>query len=204
VPPSLLPLYDLVASRDPVLRAIIDEYGYPPVWVRPNSYATLVLTILEQQVSLASAYASYTRLMEKLGEVTPERLLALSDEELRGCAVTRQKMAYTRGLAEAILSGKIDLHSFEAMPDDDVRRELTALKGIGNWTVDIYLLHALDRTDIFPLGDLALVNAIKALCGEMSRDEMELRAEAWRPYRSLATMLFWHWYIRKKGIRLLH
>ena len=191
---------------DERLQAIVDQYGYPPLWVRPNNFKTLVLTILEQQVSLASAYAAYKRLKDKLGAIAPQAVLRLSDEELRACSFTRQKTGYVRGLAEAILSGAIDLESFAKLPDDEVRRQLKSLKGIGDWTVDIYLLHALQRTDIFPLGDLALVNGMRMVYQNetLSKEEMLQNAEAWRPYRSMATMLFWHYYIKKKGIKLLH
>ena len=185
---------------------IICQYGYPPLWVRANTFETLVLTILEQQVSLASAYAAYKKLKEKLVAITPRKLLELSDEELRSCYLSRQKMVYTRELANAIISKRISLKDYEKKEDRSVRHELKQLKGIGDWTVDIYLLHALRRTDIFPVGDLALVNAVKMVKGRnaITKEEILEMAEAWRPYRSMATMLFWHYYIKKKNIRLLH
>ena len=203
---SLPSLYKKVSRKDADLKRIIAEYGYPPLWVRPNSYETLVLTILEQQVSLASAYAAYKKLKERLGEITPVKLLNLSDEELRACYLSRQKIVYTRLLAEAIMTGNIDLHSFIDKPDEEVRAALKKIKGIGDWTVDIYLIHALQRTDIFPIGDLALMNAIKMVKGikEVSKEELLSMAEAWKPLRSMATMLFWHYYIKKKNIKLLH
>ncbi|MDB5197159.1 MAG: DNA-3-methyladenine glycosylase 2 family protein [Flaviaesturariibacter sp.] len=199
-------LYDELAAEEKCFRNIINEYGHPPLWVRPNSFETLVLTILEQQVSLASAYAAYTRLKNRLAEIVPESLLQLSDEDLRACSFTRQKISYVRGLAEAIINKKIDLQSFEHLPDAEVRNQLKQLKGIGDWTVDIYLLHALQRTDIFPLGDLALVNGMRMVYGDpsLSKEAIAQLAERWKPYRSMATMLFWHYYIQKKGIKLLH
>lgn len=201
---NLPQLFDAVAGRDSDLQEIIRQHGYPPLWVRPNRFETLVLTILEQQVSLASAYAAYKKLKEKLGTVTPRKLLQLSDEDLRKCYLSRQKIVYTRELASAIISKKISLQNFEEQQDNVVRNELKRLKGIGDWTVDIYLIHALRRSDVFPLGDLALVNAVKMIKGmEKTREEIGQMAEAWKPYRSLATMLFWHYYIRKKNIKLL-
>jgi DNA-3-methyladenine glycosylase II len=198
-------LCDSLAARDPKLETILTTYGYPPFWTRPNSFETLVLTILEQQVSLASAYAAYKKLKEKLGLITPEAVLELTDEELRGCYFSRQKIVYVRELANAILSGRINLKSFKKKEDDVVRKELKALKGIGDWTVDIYLLHVLQRTDIFPVGDLALVNAMQMLWQEkMTKETILQRAEVWRPNRSIATMLLWHYYIHKRNIRLLH
>jgi DNA-3-methyladenine glycosylase II len=197
--------YDRVAGKDKDLKAIINEYGYPPVWIRPNSFETLVLTILEQQISLASAYSAYKKLKERI-RITPKNLLRLTDEELRNCYLSRQKIVYTRELANAIVNKRISLKKFELFPDDIVRTELKALKGIGDWTVDIYLLHALRRTDVFPAGDLALVNAIKMVTGiqAITKEELLELSKRWKPYRSIATMLFWHYYIKKKNIKILH
>ena len=202
---SLQQFYDRVAGKDKDLKAIINEYGYPPVWIRPNSFETLVLTILEQQVSLASAYSAYKKLKERI-RITPKNLLRLTDEELRNCYLSRQKIVYTRELANAIVNKRISLKKFELFPDDIVRTELKALKGIGDWTVDIYLLHALRRTDVFPAGDLALVNAIKMVNGiqAITKEELLELSKRWKPYRSIATMLFWHYYIKKKNIKILH
>ena len=203
---TLPSLYKKVSRKDADLKRILAEYGYPPLWVRPNSFETLVITILEQQVSLASAYAAYKKLKERLGEITPVRLLNLSDDDLRACYLSRQKIVYTRLLAEAIMEGIIDLQSFSSKPDEEVRTELKKIKGIGDWTVDIYLIHALQRTDIFPIGDLALINAIKMVKGikDITKEELITMDEPWKPLRSMATMLFWHHYIKKKNIKLLH
>ena len=202
---NLQELYDKLGKRDRHLNQIIKKYGYPPVWVRPNSFETLVLTILEQQVSLASAYSAYKKLKERIS-ITPKNLLQLTDDELRSCYLSRQKIIYTRELANAIVSKKINLKKFEGLPDDVVRTELKALKGIGDWTVDIYLLHALRRTDVFPVGDLALVNSIKMgkQLPTATKDEIIEMSAKWKPYRSIATMLFWHYYIKKKNIKILH
>jgi DNA-3-methyladenine glycosylase II len=198
-------LCDQLGAIDPHLQLILSEHGYPPLWTRPNTFETLVLTILEQQVSLASAYAAYKKLKEKLPKITPGELLKLRDEELRSCYFSRQKIVYARELANALLSRKISLKRLEKDEDEVVRRQLKALKGIGDWTVDIYLLHALQRTDVFPLGDLALVNALRMITGEkLSKEQMTGMAEKWKPYRSVATMLLWHYYIRKKNITILH
>ena len=202
---NLPTLYDELASKDNDLKAILNQYGYPPLWIRPNTFETLVLTILEQQVSLASAYSAYKKLKDRI-RITPKNLLSLKDEELRGCYLSRQKIVYTRELANAILTKKISLKKFETLPDDVVRTKLKALKGIGDWTVDIYLLHALRRLDLFPIGDLALVNSIKMVKQiplATKQDLLDL-SRKWQPYRSIATMLLWHYYIKKKNIKILH
>jgi DNA-3-methyladenine glycosylase II len=197
---------DELAAKDNYLATVIREYGYPPLWTRPNSFSTLVLTILEQQVSLASAFAAYKKLLEMLTVITPEAVLALSDEELRSCYFSRQKIGYVRGLAQAIVTNQINLEELYHQPDDIVRATLKQLKGIGDWTVDIYLMHALQRLDLFPLGDLALINAIKMLMSleKPTKEELLAIAEPWKPYRTIATMILWHYYIKKKNIKLLH
>lgn len=189
---------DELASADPDLAAIIDTYGYPPLWSRPNTFETLVHIILEQQVSLASALSALNKLRERVQEITPARVLLLTDEEFKASYFSRQKTTYTKYLAEAIISGQINLTELEQLPDEVVRAKLIALKGIGNWTADVYLMFVLQHTDIFPIGDLAAVNAlkrVKKLPKEISRDEMIAIAEQWAPYKTIASMLLWHYYL---------
>src|SRR5258705_8254470 len=152
---------DKLARKDKSFRFIIKEYGYPPVWTRTASFQTLIHFILEQQVSLASARAALNKLKEKLGTITPQKILTLSNEELRACYFSRQKTVYARCLAEAIISKQISLKKFSGLEDAEIRQQLKTVKGIGDWTVDVYLLFTLQRTDVFPLGDLAMVNALK-------------------------------------------
>ena len=198
-------LCDQLAGRDKDLRQIIHEHGHPPMWTRPARFQTLILTILEQQVSLASAYAAFKKLREKIGYVTPSKILSLSDQELRACYFSRQKIIYARELAQAIQTRRLNLAQLGSQHNDVVRAELKKIKGIGDWTVDVYLMHALQRTDLFPLGDIALVNSlkqIKRLHPTVSKEEMLAIAEPWRPYRTIASMLLWHAYIKKRGIKI--
>jgi DNA-3-methyladenine glycosylase II len=192
---------DQLAAVDTDLAAIINNYGYPPLWSRPSNFESLVHIILEQQVSLASALSALNKLKEAIQQITPARVLLLTDEEFKACYFSRQKTTYVRYLAEAILSGQIDLAGFENQPDNQVRAQLTALKGIGNWTVDVYLMFVLHRTDIFPIGDLAAVQSmkkVKQLLPDISREEMALLAQQWQPYRTVATMLLWHDYLSRR------
>lgn len=196
----------LLAKNDQDLAAIIKQYGFPPMWRRPATFQTLILTILEQQISLASAYAAFKRLKEKVGYVTPQKILALTDEELRACYFTRQKIVYARGLATAIKTKKLVLSRLTNLPDEAIRTELKKLKGIGDWTVDVYLMHALQRSDLFPLGDIALVNSMreyKKLGKDFPKEKMLQLAEPWKPYRTVATMILWHAYIKKRGMKIL-
>lgn len=195
-----------LAEKDADLKKIIDDYGLPPMWTRPAIFQSLVLTILEQQVSLASAYAAFKKLKEKTGFVTPKKILALSDEELKTCYFSRQKIIYVKALAAAIISKKISLKKLSVSTDNEIRETLKQIKGIGDWTVDVYLMHALQRSDLFPLGDVALVNSlkhIKQLHAAVTKEEMLALAESWRPYRTVASMLLWHAYIQRKGIKVL-
>lgn len=197
-------LCNKLTRKDKDLHFIVTRYGYPPVWTRKSSFQTLIHIILEQQVSLASARAALNKLKEKLGTITPRKLLALSDEELKACYFSRQKTIYARCLAHAIVSKQLSLKKLADCRDEEIRQQLKKIKGIGDWTVDVYLLFALQRTDVFPLGDLAMVNAfkeVKQLPKETSQEELLKISEPWRPNRSIAAMLFWHYYIQKRGIK---
>ena len=118
---------------------------------------------------------------------------------------SRQKIIYARGLASALVNEELSLQQFEFEEDNVIRDALKKLKGIGDWTADIYLIHALRRMDIFPIGDLALVNAlkeIKSLPGDTSKEQLINISQAWVPYRSIATMMLWHYYIHKRKLKL--
>jgi DNA-3-methyladenine glycosylase II len=198
-------LCNKVCKRDSQLREIVAAHGFPPLWTRNASFETLIHIILEQQVSLASARAALHKLKERLGSITAKKLLALSDEELRACYFSRQKMAYAKCLANAIVNKQIQLKNLATLDEPDLRQRLKTIKGIGDWTVDVYLLFCLQRTDVFPIGDLAMVNAlkeIKQLPKNAKREKLLAVAEPWRPYRSIATMLLWHYYIQKRGIKI--
>lgn len=189
---------DNLGKKDRELKWIIQTYGYPPMWTRPNNFETLIHIILEQQVSLASALAALNKLKEKLVHITPEALLLLTDEELKACYFSRQKTVYARALAHAIQTKTLQLKKLEKLPDEEVRKEMITLKGFGNWTIDVYLMFVLRRADIFPVGDLAAVNAlkqIKKLPADSSKEKVLTISAAWQPYRTVATMILWHYYL---------
>ena len=192
---------DSICKKDRDLKNIFTRFGYPPMWRRPASFQTLIHIILEQQVSLASARSALNKLKEKIGRITPRKILLLSDSEMRACYFSRQKTIYARQLAEAILSKQLVLKKFNDLHDDNIREELKRIKGIGDWTADIYLLFGLQRADVFPIGDLAMVNAlkeVKKLNKNSSRENILQLAENWKPYRSIATMMLWHYYLEKR------
>ncbi|MGI8518175.1 MAG: DNA-3-methyladenine glycosylase family protein [Acidimicrobiia bacterium] len=191
-----------LVEQDPALRAIVEQFGLPPFWQRPAGFQSLVLFILEQQVSLASAAAAYRRIRERLGEVKPEVLLEASPVELRADGVSRQKDRYLRELAGAIIDHRLELDRLAPKDDDEVRRELQAIPGIGRWTADVYLLACLGRPDIWPIGDRALQVAVaEALYLDAVPNPLELEdiGNRWKPHRAVAARLLWHGYLGRRG-----
>jgi DNA-3-methyladenine glycosylase II len=187
-----------LAQHTPHFDRVLQKHGVPPLWAREPGFATLVHIILEQQVSLASARAAFNKLQGALGEVTPAAFLSLDDAQLKAIGFSRQKTRYGRELAQAVLAGALDLNTLHTLPDDAVRLQLTAVKGIGQWTTDIYLLMALRRPDVFPKGDLALLIAAQRLFALPARPTpmaLEAMAEAWRPHRATAARILWHFYL---------
>jgi DNA-3-methyladenine glycosylase II len=193
-----------LSERDAHLAGVIKEYGLPPLWSREPGFPTLVYIILEQQVSLASARALYSRLQDAVRPLTPGRFLKLTEAQMRALGFSRQKAHYTRLLAEVIGRKQFALHELHELEDARAREQLTALKGIGPWTADIYLLSALRRPDIWPIGDLALATAVqevKRLRRRSSPEKLEAMSAPWRPWRAVAARLFWHAYLCKRGQR---
>lgn len=189
-----------LAENDAHLARVFERYGTPPLWDRPQGFETLLQIILEQQVSLASAKACYDKLGVRLGKITPKKLLSLNDAEMKTVGFSRQKTAYARNLAESLVNKSIDLNVLSSRTDLEVKSELMRLKGVGEWTSDIYLLMALLRPDVMPKGDIALHTAWQKLSGEprTTSDEFLEIAERWRPYRSVAARLLWHFYLSER------
>ena len=195
---NLVTACEKLARTDADLAYIFESYGTPPLWAREASFATLIHIILEQQVSLASALSAFNKLKEKIVEITPENVLKLTDEELKACYFSRQKTVYARELARAVADGSLDLRALENLSDAEVKAELKKIKGIGDWTADIYLLMALLRADVMPKGDLALHVAykkLKRLEHAPHSDEFQQIAEHWKPFRAAAARLLWHFYL---------
>jgi len=191
-----------LGSVDPDLAQVVAQYGPPPLWVRKPGFPSLLYIILEQQVSLASARALYQRVLAEVRPLTPGRFLKLTDVRLRELGFSRQKASYAKLLAEAIRDGKFALHKLHELEDHQAREQLVALKGIGAWTADIYLMSALRRIDIWPVGDLALavaVQEVKKLGRRPSPERLEKLSKPWKPWRSAAARIFWHAYLSKRG-----
>lgn len=196
--------FNYLSEKDSIFKAIIEEYGIPVVPQRPQGFETLVLLILEQQVSIDSAKATFLKIKANQKNLVPEFLLYISDEDYRFFGVSRQKTSYIKALAAAVLEKELDLESLPTKTPQQVRSELIKIKGIGNWTIDIYLMFCLQEPDLLPLGDIAVVNTIKELLDIHDKDVMEKYAEKWSPYRSFATYLLWHYYLKKRNRKVVY
>ncbi len=191
-----------LASLEPALRQTLDRFGYPPLWSRRSGFGTLVLIILEQQVSLASARAVFNRLEMFAGDITPNAILQFSAEQLRQAGLTRQKATYCHGLASRVVSGETSFPKIARAGDENARNMLCEINGVGAWSADVYLLFALRRPDIWPSGDLALIKSVAEICGFDKTPDSETcnrMAEHWRPWRSAAARLLWHAYVSRRG-----
>jgi DNA-3-methyladenine glycosylase II len=188
---------EALAAKDKKLAAAFEEYGTPPLRKRRAGFAGLAQLLISQQVSTAAAATIHQRFETLIGEVRPENLLALSDAELSGCGLSRPKQRYLRILAEAIISGALDLPKLHKADNETIYKALVALTGIGPWTAECYLLFILRRADMFPAGDLALQQGVRIMYGLDAKPGAEtLRAFAarWAPYRGAAARLLWTYY----------
>lgn len=188
-----------MAARDPAISHALRRAGSPPMRARPPGFAALVRIICAQQVSTAAAATVSLRLQQAAGRLTPARVLALNPGDLRGVGLSHRKMEYVRGLAGAVVEGRLDIDGLARQDDEAAISELTRVRGIGRWTAEIYLLFALRRPDLWPVDDLAIAVALHRLTGgetRPTRAEMLAWGEQWRPWRSVVARLLWHFYNR--------
>jgi len=185
-------------KKDKIIADIYHKHQSPPNWTRPQGFVTLSKIILEQQVSLASANAHFIKLSTYVTDFTPLAIVKLSDDEMRSCQISRQKSRYLRSLSSAIIDNSLGLEKISVKSEEEIRKELTNIKGIGNWTVDVYLMFCLQAKNILPIGDIALFNTMKELTTANTKEEMISFAERWKPLRSLATYFLWHHYLEKR------
>ena len=200
----MLEAIQYLSEKDAVFKHIIEKYGMPTIPKRPQGFETLVLLILEQQVSIDSAKATFLKLKAKETNLQPQSLIQISDEEYRNIGVSRQKTTYIKALSHSIIHKEIDIESLATKSSQQVREELIKIKGIGNWTIDVYLMFSLQTPDIIPLGDIAIINTIKELLDIHDRQEMENYAAKWSPYRSVASFLLWHYYLNKRNRKVVY
>ncbi len=188
---------DAIAARDADVATALAEVGYPAPRRRPPGFAALVDIILGQQVSAEAAAAIRARLRIAADPLTPETFLALDDSALRTAGLSRRKVEYARGIAREVLDGRLDLEALASLTDEEIRERLCALRGIGRWSADIYMLFALGRPDVWPADDLAIAVAtqrLKRLRRRPDRRRLERIAAPWRPWRGVAALFLWHYY----------
>jgi DNA-3-methyladenine glycosylase II len=188
----------------PYMGHAAEAYGNPKSRKKIPGFATLVRIIIDQQVSVQAGAAIWNRLETAAGVVTPEAVLGLGEEGLRLAGLSGAKARYVLGIANAIEQGALDLPRLHRCREETIFRELTALKGIGRWTAEIYMMFALGKPDIMPVGDIALQAAAGRLMGLAERpgpDQLEEIAERWRPYRSVAAVMLWHFYKKMPAVR---
>jgi DNA-3-methyladenine glycosylase II len=187
-----------LASIDRDMARILENHGVPPLWAREPGFTTLIRIIVEQQVSLASADAMFRRLQDNIEPLTPATVIAAGGTYLRTLGITRQKATYFINVAEKVQSGELDFEKVGEASDESAIATLTSIKGIGPWTAKIYLLMALCRPDVWPVGDIALATAVKNLKGWSERPtqpDLTKIAKAWSPYRATAARMLWNYYL---------
>lgn len=188
---------DWLVATCPAMARAHEIGGAFPLRLRPGGFAMLMRAIIGQQVSTAAAQAIWRKTEAQLGVVSPRRVLAASDEELRAGGLSAAKARYARALASHVESGALNFKRLAYLTDDEVRTALTAVPGIGVWTADIYLLAAMGRADAFPVGDLALQEAARDLWGHATRPspkQFEDLSQIWRPWRGVAARMLWQYY----------
>ena len=191
-------IIDYLSNKDEKLKFIIDNFGHPIIQKRDEGFASLCHIILEQQVSIASAKACYDKIQNHFGSVTAEFLFNCSDAELHNCGVSRQKTIYLKDLASKVLANQIDFSTYPSKTEAEIRDELITVKGVGKWSIDVYLMFCLQSQDIIPLGDIAIKNTLKELYDCQTPEEMQLLTENWKPFRTAASYIVWHYYLEKR------
>lgn len=191
-----------LATMDPDFQPLLARFGPPPLWAREPGFATLIQIILEQQVSLKSARTLFERLDRQLEGVSPDTVISAGETGLKSLGLTRQKARYCHELAVRVGTGALPLDDLDDLAEDEGRKALLAVPGLGPWSVDVYYLMALRRPDVWPRGDLALAAAlqdIKALAAPPTHDQQQQFAEAWSPWRAVAARLLWVHYLAGRG-----
>lgn len=188
-------------GADPVIGALVEAHGPLDEDERrrgrpADAYGALLRSIVGQQLSTKAARTIYERLCALYGGATPspEQLVATDPDELRGVGLSRAKASYLRSLAEHVIAGELELDYLAELPDEEVSEQLTAVKGLGQWTADMFLIFHLRRPDVLPVGDLGIRRGAQVAYGldELPKPaELEQIAEPWRPHRSLACLYLW-------------
>lgn len=189
----------VLTQKDNVLKGIISEFGLPIIQKREEGFASMCHIILEQQVSIASAKAAYEKLVSLVGKIDPINIYNATDQDLRNCGISRQKTLYLKDVAQRVISKELSFSSLPMKTEQQIRNELIQIKGVGNWSIDVYLMFCMQSQDIIPLGDIAIKNTLMELYNCQSEEEMLAISSNWKPFRTLASFIIWHYYLKKRG-----
>jgi DNA-3-methyladenine glycosylase II len=190
---------DFLSQKDGVLKTIIADFGLPIIQKREEGFASMCHIILEQQVSIASAKAAYEKLVSLVGTVNPSNIYDAADQDLKSCGISRQKIIYLKDVAQRVISKELSFSSLPMKTEQQIRNELIQIKGVGNWSIDVYLMFCMQSQDIIPLGDIAIKNTLIELYNCQSEDEMVAVSSNWKPFRTVASFIIWHYYLKKRG-----
>ena len=188
---------DAIATNDKDVAKALEQLGYPPPRLRPPGFETFFSIVISQQLSTQSAAAIMGRARELLPELNAKTVLGLADGELRNIGLSRQKVSYVEGLSQAVIAGKFKPENLQQMDDNSAIKEIIALKGFGPWSAEIYLMFSLQRQDIFPSGDLALLVSLQKLKGLKAKpapEEAKKIIAHWSPWRTVGSLFLWHYY----------
>lgn len=188
-----------LSQKDEVLKTIIADFGLPIIQKREEGFASMCHIILEQQVSIASAKAAYEKLVNLVGKVDPFNISNATDQDLRTCGISRQKTLYLKDLARRVINKELSFSLLPMKTEQQIRKELIQIKGVGNWSIDVYLMFCMQSQDIIPLGDIAIKNTLMELYNCQSEEEMLVISSNWKPFRTLASFIIWHYYLKKRG-----
>ena len=189
----------VLTQKDDILKGIISEFGLPIIQKREEGFASMCHIILEQQVSIASAKAAYEKLVNLLGKVDPITIYNATDQDLKICGISRQKTIYLKDLAQRVINKELNFSSLPMKTEQQIRNELIQIKGVGNWSIDVYLMFCMQSQDIIPLGDIAIKNTLIELYNCQSEEEMLTVSSNWAPFRTVASFIIWHYYLKKRG-----
>ena len=189
----------VLTQKDEVLKGIISEFGLPIIQKREEGFASMCHIILEQQVSIASAKAAYDKLVNLVGKIDPTTIYNATDQDLRNCGISRQKTLYLKDVAQRVIRKELSFSSLPMKTEQQIRNELIQIKGVGNWSIDVYLMFCMQSQDIIPLGDIAIKNTLMELYNCQSEEEMLAISSNWKPFRTFASFIIWHYYLKKRG-----
>lgn len=184
---------DYLKERDPILGAAIDRIGFVKREVNPDIFSALISSIISQQISTKAAITVKNRLLELVGEIKPENIIKLDLEEIQKCGMSMRKADYINSIAEAVISKAVDLNNLNKLSDGEVIKELTKLKGVGEWTAEMLLIHSLQRPNVLSFKDLGIRRGLMRLYSldHISKDEFEVYRNRYSPYNTVASIYLW-------------